>query len=91
MQYEIIKKKGLEWTLYNQTFMVIILYKKCLCGENVKFDNEHLYNCLVLNEGQKPTISYIQLFNGTLSEQRDIVNILNRNMNHFETFTQAQD
>ena len=31
-------------------------------------DNEHLYKCELLNEGQKVTIPYIKLFNGTLLE-----------------------
>ena len=64
--------------------------QNCLCEEKL-LDNEHLYYCTILNEGRKCTVPYIKLFNGTIIEQRDIVNILKENRLKYETFTQAQD
>ena len=65
--------------------------QSCLCNKKVILNNEHLFYCEVLNEGRKCNTPYIKLFNGTLFEQRDIVNILDANMRKYETFSQAQE
>ena len=67
------------------------IVQKCVCDKNINLNNEHLYYCDVLNEGQTFSIPYIKLFNGTIIEQCQIVNILNENMNKYETYTQAQE
>ena len=53
-----------------------LLYKypgnkeKELCECGVDITNEHLYNCLFLNQGKIVEDNYEQIFNGTLSEQK---------------------
>ena len=58
--------------------------QKCICG--VIMNNVHLYQCTSLREGRKCDISYIKIFNGSLMEQQQIVNILHENMKSFEEF-----
>ena len=63
------------------------LLEKCLCMKTLT--NEHMYICEILNDNEKPSIKYIQFFNGSLSEQKIIVTIMNRNMKIIEKFTLA--
>ena len=48
------------------------------CG--VKMTNEHWYYCIVLNEGISIQDKYEQIFNGTITEQKQILDILKQNM-----------
>ena len=61
----------------------------CQCG--VQMTNEHLYYCIVLNEGIRNQDKYEQIFNGTITEQKQILDILEQNMMKHEQFTSAQD
>ena len=60
----------------------------CECGVNIT--NEHLYNCLMLNQGKIVEDNYEQIFNGTLSEQKQVLNILEQNMNKHEDYALAR-
>ena len=60
----------------------------CQCKSAL--NNEHLYKCNVLNSEVKK-YEYNSLFNGTIKEQKYIVNILIRNTIKHEEFTLAQD
>ena len=53
--------------------------------------NEHLYYCIVLNEGKTIHDKYEQIFKGNISEQKQILDILEQNMKKHEQFTSAQD
>ena len=61
----------------------------CLCS--LPLDNENLLNCESFNGGKPLNMDYTHIFNGTLKQQKDIIQMLNRNMKIFQTFTQAQD
>ena len=61
----------------------------CRCA--TQLTNEHLYLCFELNQGIDHEVKYDSLFNGTLSDQKIIINILNENMIKHEKFTSAQD
>ena len=50
----------------------------CQCGEIIT--NEHLYYCIMLNEGIIRKDKYEQIFNGSITEQKIIINILDENM-----------
>ena len=51
---------------------------KCICG--LILPNEHLYMCVILKEGRINKLIYNKIFNGTLSEQKKVINILNENV-----------
>ena len=61
----------------------------CICGS--RLDNEHLFNCEVLSEGKPSNTEYKLIFNGSIKQQKDIIQILNRNMKTLKKFTLAQD
>ena len=61
----------------------------CICGLNL--ENEHLLSCGILNNGTPRNISYNDIFNGSIKQQKDIIQILIKNMNKFEEITLAQD
>ena len=61
-----------------------------LCQYGVNITNEHVYNCPLLNQGHIIKNNYGQIFNGTLSEQKQVLNILEQNMKKHEDFTSAQ-
>ena len=61
---------------------------KCICGEVM--NNEHLFSCNILNNGKQPETIYQNIFNGTLLEQKYIINILETNMRKYEKHSQAQ-
>ena len=63
------------------------LLEKCLCMKILT--NEHLYTCDILNNNEKYSINYTQILNGSLGEQKFIINTLNRNMKLIEKFTLA--
>ena len=56
----------------------------CVCG--IEMNNIHLYECRTLNRDIK-THSYSKLFNGTLKEQKYIANILTKNEDKYNEFT----
>ena len=60
----------------------------CLCGTFL--NNEHLYSCKILNKEKHPRLEYSKKFNGSISEQKEIIQILKRNMKEFENSTQAR-
>ena len=64
--------------------------EECLCGSDILV-NQHLYQCELFNEGRKCEIQYIKLFNGSLLEQKEILNILEDNMEKYRIYSQAQD
>ena len=68
---------------YKQKFI-----EYCICG--IKLTNIHLFTCTILNNVNSPKTSYTQIFNGSLSEQKEINNILNQNMEKIEAYTRAQ-
>ena len=61
----------------------------CQCGTNMT--NEHLYNCNILNEENIIHDKYEQIFNGTITEQKRIIDILEHNMKKHEQYTSAQE
>ena len=61
-----------------------------LCQCQSTLDNEHLYECTLLNSDMKK-YEYSALYNGTIKEQKYIINILINNMKKHEEFTLAQD
>ena len=61
----------------------------CVCGTLLK--NEHLYSCETLNGENIMSLEYHKLFNGTIVQQKEVLQILKRNMKIFENYTQAQD
>ena len=61
-----------------------------LCHCNSELNNEHLYTCTLINSEIKK-YKYQSLFNGTIQEQKYIVNTLMNNMKKHEEFTLAQD
>jgi hypothetical protein len=61
----------------------------CLCGTFL--NNEHLYSCKTLNREKRPRLEYSNIFNGTIIEQKEIVQILKRNMEEYQNITLAQD
>ena len=55
----------------------------CKCGDQIT--NRHLYDCRSFNGNSNDnSINYDKIFNGTLMEQKKIVNILTRNTEIFE-------
>ena len=64
------------------------ILEKCQCEENVT--NLHLYECRMLHESER-TVDYSKIFNGRLCEMKYIIDILLKNQNKHERFTQAQD
>ena len=61
----------------------------CICG--TKLESEHLLNCETLNEGKPSNMNYNNIFNVSIKQQKDIIQLLNRNMKTFTKFTLAQD
>ena len=59
----------------------------CICG--IRLDNEHLFNCEVLCEGKPSFNEYKIISNGSIKQQKEIIQTLNRNIKTFEQFTQA--
>ena len=59
----------------------------CKCGQEIK--NEHLLYCINLNEVQIITHNYDDIFNGTLSKKKIIIDILRKNMEKHKQFSRA--
>ena len=55
---------------------------KCVCNE--KEDVQHIYFCEILNNGIRTKIEYDIFYNGTISEQIDILRQFKRNMEEKE-------
>ena len=62
--------------------------KLCKC-RNI-MNNPHLYECPVLNDEVK-LYEYNTLFNGTVVQQKYVINILLKNQEIFNEFTLEQD
>ena len=60
----------------------------CKCGREMT--NIHLYECKMLDKSER-TVDYSKIFNGRLCEMKYLINILLRNQNQHDQFTQAQD
>ena len=60
----------------------------CQCGF-INITNEHLFECDILNNNEKYSHTYQQLLNGTLSQQKILLNILNQSMKNHKKFSQA--
>ena len=58
----------------------------CICGTEI--NNEHLYICESFTTNRTNKLPYSKIFNGTISEQQIIIQILTENM---KIFSQAQD
>ena len=58
---------------------------------SLPLDNEHILHCESLNEGKSSNMEYNHIFNGKLKQQKDTIQVLNRNMTIFNKFTQAQE
>ena len=54
------------------------------------FGGEEICIC-ELNNRKPLNISYNDIFNGSIKQQKDIIQILIRNMNKYEEFNLAQD
>ena len=61
------------------------LYELCICGQLL--ENEHLYNCVSLSKSEH-FLPYDKIFNGTISEQKLILDILKENLSKLEHSTQ---
>ena len=75
--------------LYNGSTKANSDSSSCLCGTFL--NDEHLYSCKTLNREKRPRLEYSNIFNGTIIEQKEIVQILKRNMEKFQIITLAQD
>ena len=60
-----------------------------ICG--IRLDNEHLMKWEILCEGKPSNQEYSLIFNGSIKQQKDIMQTLNRNMKTLKKFTLAQD
>ena len=61
----------------------------CVCGTFL--NNKNLYSCRILNKEKHPRLEHSNIFSGTISEQKEIIQILKRNMKELENKTLAQD
>ena len=63
----------------------------CICGQSLT--NEHLYYCYILrcenSENSDQYHEYNKIFNGTLHEQKEILNILRKHSKQYEKHTQS--
>ena len=50
----------------------------CLCGSEE--DMKHIYHYRILNNGEQQMLEYEKIYNGKVSEQKEIMNIFERNM-----------
>ena len=57
-----------------------------ICGNIL--ENEHLYYCEAFNKEKIRNIEYKSIFNGSIKEEKEIIQILNEKM---KIFTLAQD
>ena len=61
----------------------------CVCG--TRLVNEHLYICEKLSDGKLSNVPYNEIFNGSIKQQKHIVQILVRNMKKYQELTLAQE
>ena len=50
----------------------------CPCGE--KEEMKHVYMCEKLNNGEKPKLEYMKLYNGQISEQIEVFRIFEKKL-----------
>ena len=60
----------------------------CVCGKQIT--NAHLYYCEILNNEVR-NIPYNKIFNGTISEQKQVLNILRTNIRIFRENSECPD
>ena len=65
------------------------LNKEELCICKCIMNNTHLYHCKILNEGKDLQHNYKYLFNGTLHQQKYVLNIKKKNLEYFRKITLA--
>ena len=58
----------------------------CIC--NIKLTNLHLYNCEYLGKLEENRPEYEKIFNGTIHEQHQVLNILTHNIKYYNDTTQ---
>ena len=61
------------------------------CQWGTTITNEHLYQCFQRNGKIDCDVEFESLFNGTVSEQKIIIKILEENLIKHDKFTSAQD
>ena len=72
----------------NLKFKNIEEYKKCVCNEDL--NNIHLFQCNILNNDEcGKTYTYEELLNGTLHQQKDLLNIMKKNLESLRKISKA--
>ena len=61
----------------------------CVCGTVI--NNEQFYSCETLNRENSSSLEYSVMFNTTIVQQKEVIQILNKNKKVFEKITLAQD
>ena len=61
--------------------------KICVCTKELT--NNHLYECTTLNNGEQLKFNYEKILNGTLHQQKYILNILKKNLETHTKITLA--
>ena len=61
--------------------------KVCVCTKEL--NNSHLYECTILNNGEALKSKYEDILNGTLYQQKYILNILKKNLAVYTKMTLA--
>ena len=64
---------------------------KYSCIFGTRLDNGHLSNCEVLCEGKPSFNEYKIISNGSIKQQKEIIQTFNRNKKTFDKFTLAQE
>ena len=57
-------------------------YEWCICKEEM--NNAHIFQCKLLNNDENPGMKYNQILNGTLHQQKKILNIMEKNIKLFK-------
>ena len=61
--------------------------KTCVCKKDL--NNQHLYECTHLNNGVELKFKYENILNGTIHQQKYILNILEKNLAIYKKMTLA--
>ena len=61
--------------------------KVCIC--NKELNNQHLYECITLNNGEEVKFKYENILNGNIHQQKYILNILKKNHSIYTKMTLA--
>ena len=90
-----IKEKQKLFEVKNRMTKIPINFPKnnmkndCFCGKEETM--EHIYNCEILRNGKENKLKYIKMYEGSLSEQIEILRIFERNMKIRETLKMNQN